>query len=737
MTDGVTVLGIRHHGPGSARSVLQVLEQLQPDLVFVEGPPDAQELLQFAALPDMRPPVALVIYPPEQPRLGVFYPFATFSPEWVAIRHALRHEISVRFCDLPTSITCALMLEKSESMRDESGDPIALLAEAAGEDDPERWWERMVEQRHGGARDVFLAVSEAMRAVRESLPPASLHEQQREAAMRQAIRRAQSEGFSNVVVVCGAWHAPALDVLPARKDDEKVLRGLPRIKVSATWVPWTASRLAYTSGYGAGVESPAWYRHLWQSGGDVTQWLTAAARLLRVEDLDASPSQVIDAVRLTEALAALRGRSQPSLSEISDATLSVLCGGETARANLIHRKLIVGEDMGQLPAHVPAVPLQRDIEQQARRLRLRMDVEADRSLDLDLREAHQLEQSRFLHRLRIIDVDWGRLQPLPGGRLGTFHELWSLHWRPEMILHIVEACVYGNTLPEAAAARAIARGESLTDLGRTASLVQLVLLANLPAALARLVQLLGDRAAESTDVGQLLRALPALVSSLRYGDVRQTDTSSLRHVFDALLERATAGLPVACAGLDDEAAESMARDIVAAAQSLGTLANELDARTIDDWWTAHTRALDRRDVAPLIAGTLTRLLLTAERLSAEEADERVGRALARGSAPPDAALWLDGFLRPATGGSGLVLATSSRLFDLIDTWLCGLPAEYFSQVLPLLRRTTATFSTTERRQIAERVTHGTPSILRTSDELDPERVALVSPIVRSILGPSG
>ena len=34
-----TVLGIRHHGPGSARSVAAELERLDPDIVLIEGPP--------------------------------------------------------------------------------------------------------------------------------------------------------------------------------------------------------------------------------------------------------------------------------------------------------------------------------------------------------------------------------------------------------------------------------------------------------------------------------------------------------------------------------------------------------------------------------------------------------------------------------------------------------------------------------------------------------------------------
>jgi hypothetical protein len=32
------ILGIRHHGPGSARSVVAELDRLQPAMVLIEGP---------------------------------------------------------------------------------------------------------------------------------------------------------------------------------------------------------------------------------------------------------------------------------------------------------------------------------------------------------------------------------------------------------------------------------------------------------------------------------------------------------------------------------------------------------------------------------------------------------------------------------------------------------------------------------------------------------------------------
>ena len=63
-------------------------KQLRPDCVLVEGPPDAEALIPLLAHPEMRPPVALLVYAPDEPRRAVYYPFAVFSPEWQAMHFA-------------------------------------------------------------------------------------------------------------------------------------------------------------------------------------------------------------------------------------------------------------------------------------------------------------------------------------------------------------------------------------------------------------------------------------------------------------------------------------------------------------------------------------------------------------------------------------------------------------------------------------------------------------------------
>ena len=195
-------------------------------------------------------------------------------------------------------------------------DPIALLAEAAGYDDPERWWDDVIESRSDGSG--FEAITEAMASLREEPDPRHTHrdedhEARREAYMRTVLREVRKGGARRIVVVCGAWHAPALtDPLPTAAADARVLKGMPKARTVMTWVPWTHSRLSYASGYGAGIESPGWYHHLFTTPDHVVpRWLTKVAGRLREKDLPVSSAHVIEAVRLAEAVATMRGRPSP------------------------------------------------------------------------------------------------------------------------------------------------------------------------------------------------------------------------------------------------------------------------------------------------------------------------------------------------------------------------------------------------------------------------------------------
>ncbi|MEO6889840.1 MAG: DUF5682 family protein, partial [Ktedonobacteraceae bacterium] len=175
----IHIFGVRHHGPGCARGLRAALQTLEPDIVLVEGPPDAQAVLTLLMHAEMRPPVALLIYAPDNPQSAVYYPFTHFSPEWQALRYALEHSIPARFMDLPQAFQLGRELPSPEGEQAATGtpptgdentpetveqqpgkesvsaethpalpqdDPLAMLALAAGYSDHELWWERQIEQ---------------------------------------------------------------------------------------------------------------------------------------------------------------------------------------------------------------------------------------------------------------------------------------------------------------------------------------------------------------------------------------------------------------------------------------------------------------------------------------------------------------------------------------------------------------------------------------------------------------
>lgn len=736
----VTVFGIRHHGPGSARSLREALRALSPDVILIEGPPDANDLIPLAADAQMSPPVALLVYLPNEPKQAVYYPFAEFSPEWQAIQFGLAQQVPVRFIDLPQSYHFALE-ENLDNEESESSspveirqDPLRWIAEASGYGDSERWWDHMIEHRRDSTES-FNAILELMSALREEVGKLAgelsidRREALREAYMRQSIRAAEREGFERIAVVCGAWHAAVLQTMPPAKADTALLKGLAKVKVSATWVPWTMGRLTYWSGYGAGIESPGYYQHLWSAPDDVTvRWMIRVAQLLRGQDLDASSASVIEAVRLGHSLAALRDRPVPGLAEFNDAVRAVFCFGDDTPMQLIGEKLIVGELLGQVPDATPSLPLQQDLQREQKRLRLPPNATQE-VRDFDLRKPNDLDRSRLLHRLRLLNIPWGATELATGK--GTFRELWRLQWQPEFAVAIIEANVWGNTVSSATTARARSEADRLQELPALTALVEDALLADLPEAIDHIMTRLEQVAALSNDIPHAMEALPSLAGVLRYGNVRQTDTAMVQQVVDGLVTRIVIGLPNACSALNDEAAEDMYGRLVQVHTALLTLR---DAELTSAWNNVLGQLLEQQDLHGLIAGRSCRLLFDQKLLAAEEVGRRMSLAIAPAVDPVQAMAWIDGFLR----GSGLILLHNDELWNILNEWVRSVKTETFPQLLPLLRRTFSTFSAPERGQIGALARRGasgkTTHSPAGSTTFVEERARKVLPLVAQILG---
>jgi hypothetical protein len=115
----------------------------------------------------------------------------------------------------------------------------------------------------------------------------------------------------------------------------------------------------------------------------------------------------------------------------------------------------------------------------------------------------------------------------------------------------------------------------------------------------------------------------------------------------------------------------------------------------------------------------------------------MGLAVSVNVEPAKAGAWIDGFLRH----SGELLLHDEALFDLVDGWVSGLTAESFTGLLPILRRTFATFEAPLRRNLGEKARDRTgPRASRvearaeSTSAFDVERATTVLPRVATMLG---
>ena len=783
MTAPPHIFGIRHHGPGSARTLLAALDELRPSTLLIECPADAYSAVEWIANEDLTPPVAMLIHDVDAPANAVYYPLAEYSPEWQAMRWAAVHGATIQFMDLPHAQRPIDAVDDgaNDTERDVPLDPLDVLAFAGGYDDGERWWDAVIEHRRqrDSAIRAFEVIAEAMVEIRTAIEaeycekaesdranertndrPSDVTMQTRsrieritlnelrEAHMRQTIRAAMRGSDGPVAVVCGAWHVPALwadhayhersrdaDMPGTRsaRADSALLKSLPRRKTAVVWVPWTSSRLTHESGYGAGVRAPGWYAHLWKHDEAIAErWIARISHALRGEGLDASPAHAVAAAHLGQTLASLRGRALPTLDDLSDAAEAVHAHGGEACMALIHARVFIGDDFGHVPDDAPTTPLAADLARLQKLLRLKPSP-AESTLELDLRKELDLSRSILLHRLSLLGLSWGVPAEAQRGNTGTFRETWTLTWHPEFVVRIIELSPYGNTIEAASAAyidEFISRSHQVQVV---ASSISTSLAADLRCAVEAALKRLDDLAAATDDVGTLMDAMPGLASAIRYGDVRKTDTSMLASVARSMLVRIMAGLPAATLSLDDDAARLMSNRIDATHAALATITAAAPPLVNNQWLDTLTALAESDTSHGLISGRAARHLHDAGD-DEHQAPRRLGAALSFGADVPRAAAWIDGFL----AGSALVLLHDARLWRVIDDWVASIANDRFDAILPVLRRTFSRFPPPERFQIGERIlSAGTapeniPS--RDDDDLHHDRAARAIATVNFILG---
>lgn len=719
---GVKRFGIRHHSPAGAWHLRAFLDEVRPELIFIEGPADFTERIGEITDEAVEPPIAVMAYTEELPVQTLLYPLAEYSPEYQALLWAKEHGCECRFFDLPSEVFLGLKQERERAEGEEethSGSEeknggaapfwYRRLDEAAGGGGQETFWERVLENSEDAAG--YRRGAELFgRFLREMPEQRDRRENDlREAYMRSRVREALREGIpaEKIVTVTGAYHvdglAPAADEEPEREAAARTRR-----KTRKTLMPYSYYRLSEHSGYGAGNRAPAYYESLWESRRKGEEdyaayhYLSSLASFQREHGQMVSSAEVIEAVRLARALARLRGGRGPVLQDLRDAAVTCLGHGRFSEISLAAADTEIGTRVGSLPKGMGQTSIQTDFYRELERLKLEKyrSVKAE-ELKLDLREKLTVqsrasafldrERSFFLHRLRILGIRFASLRQ-KSQENATYAEYWVLQWTPEAEIQIVEAVLKGDTVAHAASFQLKEQAEKSGGIDQVAQVIGDAFLCGLTEALEYGIRFLQAMAVDAAAVEEVARAAFELSQILKYGDIRRGNREGLIPILEQLFLRACLILPEDCA-CDARTADRRAEAI----RQLDEVVREQDFLEEERWIAVLKQVSGRDDLNTKLSGLAAAILMEKGRMTREDMQREVARRLSRGMPADLGAGWFEGL----ASRNHYALIARLFLWESLSDYLDTLEEEEFKRALLFLRRAFSEFTSQEKDQVAE------------------------------------
>jgi hypothetical protein len=720
---------VRHHSPAIARRIAQCIRERKPKIVFIEGPHEAQGMIEFLIDSKTRPPVAIyssfrddlalagappTIPPTPVPRYSVWYPVVSYSPEYVAMQTAQQIGAPAFFIDLPHYALHRQQPsagDQPQPAQRRDLDEIAprssfyqLLAKSAGHRSWNETWDRLFElPREDQSYDQMRReVALFCAAVRATTPIESLKFDgtlERERFMWKTIRETlqqQNIPAADAMVVCGGFH-----IFLDRNDPEPP----PPIRqgtLSVTVAPYSYFRISELSGYGAGNRAPRFYEMCYDSHsagiGQVQVVIDYVIDCLKESRRRGELYSSADAISATQhalMLARLRGRQQPVLDDIHDALITCCCKGNprTDAGNLLDAidEVNIGTRLGRVTDRIGRLPIINDFYEQVAKLDLEEVVSREKikNYTLDKRQPSDGARSAFLHRLVSLGVEIGTVQRETGPfEQSIFKEHWKLRWSPKIEASLIERSLHGDTV-ESAATTLLREslGSNSFEAGIACRRLVQAIDMDLPQLVAQAEQNTGHAIDHDDRFHSLADALTSLMLLERYAAYRGLGKQRLADLISRCFDRACFAV-AEVASVPPEEWENVIQGLLALAEPV-VQRQDLDA----DLFAAHVSRAAQISTMPFLRGAFLGVLTEMRRMKPDALAAEL-TAYARGGIDQQivAGDFLHGVLKVSRTA---ILLGATSLVAAIDELLRNAASETFLNMVPRLR---AAFETLHERQ---------------------------------------
>lgn len=506
------LLGIRHHSPACARLAAHWIATERPAAVLIEGPADFNTRVNELLLPH-RLPIALYSYTNDDAGTGqCWFPFVSYSPEWVALTQGRASGAQVRFIDLPHwQYRTVSDRERRRLAATTEGPALApgryarisqALQERARCDGDHALWDHLFEAGPLVSAEDFADLDARLAFYFHDLrgDPTENGSPQ-DAAREQYMARWLAWAVASfpgqpILLVCGGWHKRAIETLwPTLDVPQEPIAAAPNDPLAggAYLVPYEYRQLEALSGYAAGMQSPGYYEWLAEQGAADAAQRAARAIIerLRTKEIAVSTADCIAFHETLAGLARLRGHAAPLRTDILDAAQTafikealdapppwrgdVLLGAEDHPALREALLALTGNGGGELAADTPLPPLVKDVEQRLANCGITLSPSST-SRVLDRRRPDDVAVAETLWQLRLIHAHGIQLKEMRAPQAGrhlsaelAFEEHWQFARSSRWLPSLIEAAAYGGTLDAAARARLLAR---LEDENKTEGIAQ-------------------------------------------------------------------------------------------------------------------------------------------------------------------------------------------------------------------------------------------------------------------------